>query len=150
MMDEPDNKMAATYEVHYDDKMPKTKVDLLEVGLVIAGILIALGVGILGQLHENNVSSAQSAQIHALDSSNTRLARELATDNNQLSQMSAKLAAMGAKVTATDPASDSSLITCGDLRRMDLTATTGGSVSSVPGNVNLSQAPVPLPAHCPR
>jgi hypothetical protein len=39
-------------------------------------------------------------------------------------------------------------ITCRDLQRVGLTMTTSGTVSSVPGTVNLSQSPVRIPAHC--
>jgi hypothetical protein len=109
--------------------------------IIAAAALVTAAISITLLLHARNASSSQTAQIHALDQSNTRLALEVAGLSNHQSQMSAQVA-------AADPSSDSNLITCTDLRHMGLMATDGASVSSVPGTVSLSQSPVSLPAHC--
>jgi hypothetical protein len=85
-------------------------------------------------MHADNVSTGQAAQIRGLNQANARL-------STQLSQVSATLAGQ-------NPSADTDLITCADLRHMGLEVTTGGSVSSVPGSVDLSQTPAQIPAHC--
>jgi hypothetical protein len=87
----------------------------------------------------NTISGAQATQIHQLYQANSRLAGELSAQGTQLSAVAARVA---------DPAVNPSLITCRDLRQLGLVATSGGSVSAVPGNVSLSQSPVPIPGHC--
>jgi hypothetical protein len=136
----------STYEIREpeDKPPPRPKASAAGVALTAVGIAAALCLALAAlaiAAHAGKVSTSQAAQIRALDQSNTRLAGELAADSSQLAGMSARLA-------AADPASDSALITCADLRRMNLLATTGGSVSAVPGPVSLSQSAVALPAHC--
>jgi hypothetical protein len=109
--------------------------------IIAAAALVTAVISIMLLLHARSVSSFQTSQIHAVDQSNTRLAQEIAGLSNRQSEISAQVA-------AADPASDSNLITCRDLRNMGLMATTGGSISSVPGTVSLNQSPVSLPAHC--
>ncbi len=135
-------EIPATYQLRPEVKHLKiARTVLVAAGIVAAIAVAALGLSIVGLLHASNVSKLQAAQIHLLDQANTRLAGELSAQSTQLSQMSARLA-------AADPASDSSLITCRDLRNMGLVATNGGSVSSVPGAVSLNQSAVPMPGHC--
>jgi uncharacterized protein HemX len=138
--------MEASYEV-VPPEPPKHKISIREMALIIAGIVAALAVGVSSIIHGNTVSASQANEIHALDQSNTRLAGQVADLSNQLATVDNRLAEMSAKVTAADPSSDSSLITCADIRHMDLTVTTGGSVVAG-GVVDLSQSSIPLPAHC--
>jgi hypothetical protein len=109
--------------------------------IIAAAALVTAAISITLLLHARNASSFQTAQIHALDQSNTRLAQEVAGLSNRQSQMSAQVAAAS---------SDPDLITCQDLKNMRLVNTTGASVSSVPGTVSLNQSPVPPPPHCPK
>lgn len=135
------------YEIYPpEDSSPPPKpgaaVPLAAAAVAVA--VAALCMAVLGMLNAGSTASAnrsQAAQIRALSAANARLSRELTAQGTELQQVTARLA-------AADPASDANLITCSDLRSMHLTTTGGGSVSSVPGNVNLSQNPVPLPAHC--
>ena len=106
-------------------------------GVAIIGAVIA----IVLYFGARSTSSFQTTQIHGLDQSYSRLAGEYAALSNRQAQTSAQVA-------ASDPASDSNLITCSDLRHMHLATVNSGSVSSVPGTVDLSQNPVPLPGHC--
>lgn len=139
----------AAYQIHHEKSPEMKAIATVRVWVLItAGIstlaLVASVLGITGwaqAMHDGHTISFQATQIHGLDQSNTNLAGEL-------SQLSNRLTGMSAQVSAADPASDSSLVTCADLRHMGLTTTTGGSVSSVPGTVDLSRAPVPLPGHC--
>jgi uncharacterized protein HemX len=127
----------AAEEETQDTTMPldvAVKVYMAATGAVIVVIAIALVLAIGGLMHANSVNGGQAAQIRSLNQANARMSL-------QISQMTATL-------SGQNPASDTDLITCADLRRMGLTLTTGGSVSSVPGTVNLSQNPVRIPAHC--
>jgi hypothetical protein len=110
------------------------KVYMVATGAVIAAMATALVLTVGGLVHADNVNGGQAAQIHALNQANARLA-------DQASRMTAAL-------SGQNPAGDTDLITCGDLRHMGLTVTTGGSVSSVPGTVSLIQNAVRMPAHC--
>ena len=103
-------------------------------GAIIAAIGIALVHMAAGLMHADKVSTGQAAQIHALNQANARMSL-------QLSQMNSAL-------NGQNPSTDPDLLTCADLRKMGLTITAGGSVSSVPGTVSLSQIPVRIPAHC--
>jgi hypothetical protein len=129
---------AAPDENTKDFKVPHMdlgiKVYMVATGAVMVAMAIALVLTIGGLMHADNVNGGQAAQIHALNQANARLA-------DQASRMTATL-------SGQNPASDTDLITCGDLRHMGLTVTTGGSVSSVPGTVSLIQNPVRIPAHC--
>lgn len=139
----PEDREEIPAEIELSPEKPR-ETSVTKAALVIAGIVLAVSVAVFGVVHADKVSSSQAAQIQALDKSNTHLAGELATVTNQLSQMSAKLSATQSEASATNP----DLITCADLRHMDLTTTTGGSVSAVPGSVSLDQGSVPLPEHC--
>jgi hypothetical protein len=148
-MDPGRQDIRASYTIHADEENTQdirltdkgTRLWLIVIGAFLGVITLALLFTIAGLLHADNVNRGQAAQIHALNQANARLAGQLSAQSNQLSGMSAKVA-------AADPSADTSLITCGDLRRMGLTVTTGGNVSSVPGTVSLSQSPVKLPGHC--
>ena len=133
-------EIPATYELRPKEPGDVNGMNIVKASLVIAGIVAALAIGIVGILHANNVSRTQTTQIRQLESSNTRLAGELSAASNQLSQMSAKLA-------AADPASDSNLITCRDLHNMSLMGINGASIVTG-GGISLNQSAVPLPAHC--
>jgi hypothetical protein len=110
------------------------RVFMIVTGAAILAIAVALAVMAGGLMHADSVNSGQAAQIRGLNQANARMSL-------QISQMAATL-------SGQNPASDTDLVTCGDLRHMGLTVTTGGSVSSVPGSVDLSSNPVRLPAHC--
>lgn len=136
-------EIPAEYELRPEEPSPVKPASMTTI-LIAIGVLVALAAGIIALLlaaHGDSTASQQTTQIRNLDKANVRLAGEIASQGNQLSAMTAKLA-------ASDPSSDSSLITCHDLRGMGLRATTGGSVSAVPGAVSLNQPAVPLPAHC--
>ena len=133
-------EIPATYELRPEKPREVKGMNIVRTSLVIAGIVAALAIGIVGILHANNVSRLQATQIRQLESSNTRLADELSAQSNQLSQMSARLA-------AADPASDSNLITCRDLHNMGLMSINGASIVTG-GGISLNQSAVPLPAHC--
>lgn len=147
-------EMPAEYELHpeQDTGMRPVRVATRAVTLAILAITVATAavavsvVCIIMTLHATKASNSQAMQIRMLDQSNTRLAGEVSALSNRQTQTSARLAA------TQSAASDPSLITCSDLRHMDLIATSGGSgnVSSVPGTViiDLSQSRVPLPGHC--
>lgn len=135
-------EIPATYQLHPEVKRMKiTRKMLVTAGITAAIAVAALGLSIVSLLHLDNVSELQATQIRLLDQANTRLAGELSAESTQLSQMTVRLA-------GADPASDSNLVTCRDLKNMGLVATNGGSVSSVPGPVSLSQSAVPMPGHC--
>jgi hypothetical protein len=141
----------ATYEVSEPgENKPTPKIGTVQLALTMAGIIAALTVSVLALLHVSTVSTPQAAQIRSLQSSSTRLAGQVAAERAEIAGLRSELAGLGARLTSADPASDPSLITCGDLRRMDLRQTTGGSVPAVPGPVDLDQAAVALPAHCAR
>jgi len=108
------------------------RVLMIATGVAILAVALAFMAG--GLVHADSVNSGQAAQIRGLNQANARMSL-------QISQMTATL-------SGQNPASDTDLVTCGDLRHMGLTVTTGGSVSSVPGSVDLSSNPVRLPAHC--
>jgi hypothetical protein len=110
--------------------------------------ILALAGAAFGWVHETQVASGLAVQIRGLDQSNTRMAGEISQLSGHQATMSASQARMSARMSSADPAS--SLITCKDLRAMDLTTVSGGSVSSVPGTVNLSYGAVQLPKHCNR
>jgi len=117
-----------------DRKIPGPNINVIWLCLAITGAVIAvvaagLILAIGGLMHADSVNAGQAAQIRALNQANARM-------SGQLSQM--------------NPASDTKLVTCGDLRKMGLTVTTGGTVSSVPGSVSLAQNPIRIPAHCPK
>jgi hypothetical protein len=116
-------------------KVPRVDlVYMISSGAVIVVIAVALVFMVGGLVHADNVNSGQAAQIRSLNQANARMSLQLSQMNSALS--------------GQNPAADSNLVTCADLRKMGLTITTGGSVSSVPGTVNLSQNPVRIPAHC--
>jgi hypothetical protein len=100
------------------------------VAVVAVGLVLTIG----GLVHADNVNAGQGAQIHALNQANARMSLQISQMNSALS--------------GQNPASDSSLVTCTDLRHMGLTVTTGGTVASVPGIVNLTQSLLRIPAHC--
>jgi hypothetical protein len=141
------NEPGASYTIRAEqapeEEMPDVKPPLckgVRAFMIAAGaVLLALGVGLVltigGLMHADKVNSGQAAQIHALNQSNAR--------------MSGQLSVVAAALSGQNPADDTNLITCADLRKMGLSVTTGGSVSSVPGSVNLSQNAVRIPAHCP-
>jgi hypothetical protein len=133
-------EIPATYELRPKTPRELKSLNIVRTSLVIAGIVAAFATGLVGLLHENNVSRLQATQIRELESANTRLAGELSAESSQLTQVSAKLA-------AADPASDSNLITCRDLRTMGLMATNGAGIVTG-GGISLNQSPVPLPGHC--
>jgi hypothetical protein len=139
-------EIPAEYELNEPEPKPRQPVNVPQLVLTIAGFTGTLCVALFalaGVFHANGTSAFQAKKIQNLDTSNTRLAAENAALSMQLSQLSARL-------SAADPSSDASLVTCSDLRQMRLTVITGGSVSSVPGSVSLSQSAVALPAHCKR
>ena len=122
-----------------DAKAPRPSMTIIWVclaitGAVIAVIAIALVLTIGGLMHADNVNAGQAAQIRSLNQANARLMTEQSE--------------MNAALNGQNPAADTNLVTCADLRKMGLTIATGGSVSSVPGTVSLSQNPVRIPAHC--
>jgi hypothetical protein len=141
----------ATYKLRPENRAEVTRTQVASralafalTGTAVAAVALAAAVvAIIMLLHARNVSSSQAAQIHALDQANTRLTSTLIAEQDRLAQTSAR-------ITKTDPADDANLITCSDLKRMNLKATTGGSVSSVPGTVTMTQNLVTLPAHCAR
>ena len=138
-------EIPATYELRPEKPREVKEMAIVKMSLVVAGIIgaiavFALGLSIIGLLRGDNVSRLQATQIRQLESANARLAGELSAQSSQLSQASARLA-------AADPASDSSLITCRDLRTMGLVATNGASIVTG-GGISLNQSAVPLPGHC--
>lgn len=125
------------------DKPPKPGTSAVQLALTLFGIILALTVAVLALLHSSSADSTvalQATRIQNLESANTRMAGQLAALSNRQTQMSAQ-------VSAADPANDSTLITCADLRHMHLTATTGGSIEAG-GVIGLGENPVPLPGHC--
>lgn len=142
-------RMDASYTVQ-PQRTPKERASgamvLAVIASCVAGVaIIGAVIAIVLYFGARSTSSFQTTQIHGLDQSYSRLAGEYAALSNRQAQTSAQVA-------ASDPAFDSSLITCSDLRHMGLVTTTGGSVSvsSVPGtaSVSLSQNRVRLPSHC--
>jgi hypothetical protein len=122
-----------------DVKVPRPNTNIIWVclavtGIVITGMAIALVLTIGGLMHANTVNTGQAAQIRSLNQANARLMTEQSE--------------MNAALNGQNPAADTNLVTCGDLRKMALTVTTGGTVSSVPGTVSLTQSPARIPAHC--
>jgi hypothetical protein len=103
-------------------------------GAVVAVIAVGLVLAIGRLMHADNVNAGQAAQIRALNQADARLMTEQSEIN--------------AALNGQNPAADTNLVTCGDLRKMALTVTTGGTVSSVPGAVSLTQSPARIPAHC--
>jgi hypothetical protein len=103
-------------------------------GAVVAVIAVGLVLAIGGLMHADNVNAGQAAQIRGLNQANARLMTEQSE--------------MNAALNGQNPAAETNLVTCDDLRKMGLTVITGGSVSSVPGAVSLSQSPARMPAHC--
>jgi uncharacterized protein HemX len=139
-----EDEIPATYELHPEKKAQDVKhADAAKTALVIAGIVAALSAAIVGILYANNVNNSQATQIRALNSANTRLAGELSAQSNQLARISARLAAV--QSAANDPI----LITCTDLRHMNLMATDSAGIEAG-GSIGLNQSPVPLPPHCPK
>src|ERR1700728_1989921 len=135
-------EIPADYELREPEKRePKTNTVLM--ALVFAGLIASLGVALFSLKTAYGANRPQAtAQIHALDKSIRRQAGEIASLKIELGETSAKL-------TASDPASNSSLITCHDLKHMNLTETTGASIEAG-GSIGLGQSHVPLPAHCPK
>lgn len=138
-------EIPAEYELQ-QEKPPEIKTASVATVLIGIGVLVAIAAAIIALVlaaQGKNVISQQSAQIRALDASNTRMAGEITALSNRQTQMSAKL-------SASDPSSDKDLITCQDWH--SLTKTTGGSVSvtAVPSTatVSLSQNRVSMPGHC--
>ena len=143
---EPDNRpIDATYTVEPQPVRRKgtsgAMIRAVIASCVAGVVLIVATVTIVLYFGARSTSNFQTTQIHGLDQSYSRLAGEYAALSNRQAQTSAQVA-------ASDPASDSNLITCSDLRHMHLATVNSGSVSSVPGTVDLSQNPVPLPGHC--
>jgi hypothetical protein len=141
------DEIPASYALHPQNKTDSKARHLpLGTGLAITAVIAvaalwAAAISLVMLLHARNISSAQATQIRALNQANTHLAGEVAALSTRQTQTSAQVA-------AADPAADSSLITCTDLKHMRLMTATGGSVSSVPGTVSLTQSPVSLPQHC--
>jgi hypothetical protein len=133
----------ATYQIHPPRPHDKTVSAGITAGIAIAMAALALALSLVGFLHQNKATAQQAIQIRLLNQANARLAIELAQDSTRLNSMTAVL-------TGDDPSSDGNLVTCRDLRQMNLSVTTGGSVNSVPGTVNLQQSAVSLPRHCGR
>jgi uncharacterized protein HemX len=142
--EQPEQEPAVEYAPTIVQKTSGTALGI--VAIVAVAALVIAAWAFTGQHQDTRTIASQAAEIHLLDQSNTRLAQEQAADVTQRDQVSAQLGQMSSRLAAADPSG--SLITCADLRRMDLTETTGGSVSAVPGNVSLSQSRVPLPRHC--
>lgn len=138
-------RMDASYTVQ-PERTPKERASGAMVLAVIASCLA--GIAIVGAVvaivlyaGARSTITFQGNQIHGLDKNSIRQSQEIAGLSTKQAQTSAQLA-------ASDPASDSSLITCSDLRHMNLTTTTGGSVSAVPGTVQLNTSPARMPGHC--
>jgi uncharacterized protein HemX len=127
-------------------KTNSTALGIVAIVAVVALVIAAWAFA--GQHQDTRTIASQAAEIHLLDQSNTRLAQEQAADVTQRDQVSAQLAQMSSRLAAADPSS--SLITCADLRHIRLMVVSGGTVSAVPGSVNLAESsmPFPLPRHC--
>jgi hypothetical protein len=144
---EPDRQeIGATYQIHEPDEPGKRLARAIALAFVVLVVVAAITITSLGVLRANGMSNSQAAQIHALKIANARLAYEVTTEQSELRQLSAKQTQMSARLASA--ASNNGLVTCNDLRHMNLTTTTGGSVSAVPGSVSLNQSAVSLPAHC--
>jgi hypothetical protein len=109
------------------------KAFMIAAGVAIAAMAMGLILTAGGLRHANAVNSGQASQIRALNQANARMSL-------QISQMTATL-------SGQNPASDTDLITCGDLRGMGLVMTTGAAIEAG-GSIGLSQIPVSLPKHC--
>lgn len=145
-MTEPPPATYAIPEPRDNPQPPKPSVSAGQLAVTVFGILLALAVSGFALIHSTEPSPGstfQEKQIQNLETANTRLAGELAGLSNQQTHLSSTLAS----VTSPSPL----LITCGDLRRVRLTVTTGGSIEAG-GVVGLTQdtVPFPLPAHCPK
>jgi hypothetical protein len=128
---------------HRGKKLTGTAMALTAaVTMAVAALIIAVLAG-AGLMHDSKLIASQAAELRLLDSSNTRLAQQQSADTAQLAQVSTR-------VTAADPASDSNLITCADLRSIKLTVVNGATVYAVPGNVDLTTGSetFPVPKHC--
>lgn len=132
----------STYEIRQPPEDPQAagRGKIIVIAMAVITILVVANVisVVLFETKLNDLTSIQGVQIRQLYQANSRLADQLSA---QSTQMSAGLA-------ASNPAADSNLITCRDLKSMALVATNGGSVSAVPGSVSLSQSAVPMPGHC--
>jgi hypothetical protein len=124
---------------------PSSGLNALQLALILFLPIVALAASGFVWLHTATPDTGQASQLRAETSQIHALNTEVAALKLQLAEVSARQA-------EDNPASDSSLITCKDIRRMDLQQVTGGSgnVSSVPGTVSVSigTVNVALPVHC--
>jgi hypothetical protein len=108
---------------------------------LIGGLALVLALTVASLLGAAGKLNSQGAQIRGLNQANARM-------SSQLGQVTSTVSGLSARLAASDPSADTSLITCADLAQMGLTVTTGGSVSAVPGDVSLNTSRVRLPSHC--
>ena len=125
---------------------PATTVMVIAVIAVVLA-LFAFALGGLAFLHSSKTGGSTSASISTLDQSQTRFAGEVSAQRQQITSLHRVVAADSSALSALRAKVDDD-ISCADLAKMKLLETTGGSVSSVPGSVDLSQSPVPLPKPC--
>lgn len=128
---------------------PFTPPAWVTIAWVIIGIVALLGAGLAlyNWANSSKTGGSTSASISTLDQSQTRLAGEVSAQRQQITSLHRVVAADSSALSALRAKVDDD-ISCADLAKMKLLETTGGSVSSVPGSVDLSQSPVPLPKPC--
>jgi septal ring factor EnvC (AmiA/AmiB activator) len=143
----------ATIQAKYEEVPPepsKRRISVGELAVIVAGILIAVGLSVAALLRSNTMNASQNVSTRALDQNYSQLSGEIGKLKSQITSLTNQLASVNNRLAQTDAkvsADPSNVITCQDLRRMDITSTTGASIVTG-GSIALDVSSVPLPVHC--